>query len=352
MVNVCYQKKEVNSKMSNIDCSKPIAVLGAGSWGTALAIHLADSGHNVLLWGNEPEHMRLLSEQRCNQQYLPDVIFPSLLQVTDSLEQALADPAWILIAIPSYAYRDFLHKNVKLFKKDVGVAWASKGLERDTGKLIHQVIAEELPLCKKTAVMSGPTFAGEVARNLPTSITVASESEDFSRQVSDDLHSGRFRVYLSQDLVGVELGGAFKNVLAIAAGAADGLGFGANTRAALITRGLAEMMRLGEAMGGHRETFMGLAGMGDLILTCTDNQSRNRRTGLLLAQGKTLEQVQKEIGQAIEGIKTAKEIVELARQHNVEVPISEQVYRVLYENCPIDEAVQALLSRKSSQETV
>ncbi len=338
--------------MSTVKHKSPIVVLGAGSWGTALAIHLADSGHDVLLWGNEPEHIQLLSEQRCNQQFLPDVRFPDLLQLTDSIEQALASPAWILIAIPSHAYRSFLQKNAHLFKQDVGIAWASKGLEHGSGKLIHQVVAEQLPHCKKTAVMSGPTFAAEVARNLPTSITVASESEDFSRQISDDLHSGRFRVYLSDDLVGVELGGAIKNVLAIAAGAADGLGFGANTRAALITRGLAEMMRLGEAMGGHRETFMGLAGMGDLILTCTDNQSRNRRTGLLLAQGKTLEQVHKEIGQAIEGINTAKEVMNLARKHNVEMPISEQVYRVLYENCPIDEAVHVLLGRKSTQETL
>jgi glycerol-3-phosphate dehydrogenase (NAD(P)+) len=338
--------------MTVVDRAHPIAVLGAGSWGTALAIHLADSGHDVLLWGNEEDHMRLLSEQRCNQQFLPDVSFPERLQTTHDLEHALTSPAWVLIAIPSHAYRSFLKKNASLFKTDVGIAWASKGLENGSGKLIHQVVAEELPQCKKTAVMSGPTFAGEVARNLPTSITVASESEEFSRQVSDDLHSGRFRVYLSDDLIGVELGGSMKNVLAIAAGAADGLGFGANTRAALITRGLAEMMRLGEAMGGKRETFMGLAGVGDLILTCTDNQSRNRRTGLLLAQGKTLDQVHQEIGQAIEGIKTAKEIVELARQHDVEVPISEQVYRVLYENCPINEAVHTLLSRKSTQETI
>lgn len=338
--------------MTIVDQAHPIAVLGAGSWGTALAIHLADSGHNVLLWGNNPAHMQLLSEQRCNQQYLPDVQFPELLQITDDLEQALASPAWILIAIPSHAYRPFLQKNGRLFKEHVGIAWASKGLEHGTGKLIHQVIAEELPHCKKTAVMSGPTFAGEVARNLPTSITVASQSESFSRQLSDDLHSGRFRVYLSDDLIGVELGGSLKNVLAIAAGAADGLGFGANTRAALITRGLAEMMRLGEAMGGRRETFMGLSGMGDLILTCTDDQSRNRRTGLLLAQGKTVEQAREEIGQAVEGINTAKEVVNLARQFNVEVPISEQVYRVLYEDCPIDEAVRTLLSRKSSQETI
>lgn len=337
--------------MSAVSQKHPIAVLGAGSWGTALAIHLADSNHDVLLWGNKPEHIKQISEQRCNQQYLPGVKFPASLQLTDSLEQALASPAWILIAIPSHAYRSFLHTNAHLFSDKVGVAWASKGLEVGTGKLIHQVISEELPHCTKLAVMSGPTFAGEVARNLPTAITVASNSESFSHQISDDLHSGRFRVYLSSDLVGVELGGAFKNVLAIAAGAVDGLGFGANTRAALITRGLAEMMRLGEAMGGHRETFMGLAGVGDLILTCTDNQSRNRRTGLLLAQGKSLEQIRKEIGQEIEGIKTAKEVVNLARRYNVEVPISEQVYRVLYENRSIEEAVRVLLGRKSSQET-
>ncbi len=338
--------------MPSADVKHPIVVLGAGSWGTALAIHMARAGHPVLLWGNEVEHIQLLKEQRCNQQYLPEIVFPELLQVTADLEQALASPAWVLIAIPSHAYRSFLRKNKHLFDEGIGIAWASKGLEQGSGKLIHQVIAEELPQCKKTAVMSGPTFAGEVARNLPTSITVASLSESFSRQLSDDLHSGRFRVYLSSDLIGVELGGSLKNVLAIAAGAADGLGFGANTRAALITRGLAEMMRLGEAMGGKRETFMGLAGMGDLILTCTDNQSRNRQTGLLLAQGKTLEQVREEIGQAIEGIKTAKEVVNLARQYHVEVPISEQVYRVLYQNLPIDEAVHALLSRKSTQETV
>jgi len=338
--------------MSTVEQANPIAVLGAGSWGTALAIHLARAGHDVLLWGNEEEHIKLLTEQRCNHQYLPDYPFPDSLQLTASIEDALASPAWILLAIPSHAYRPFLQKHRHLFKEEIGIAWASKGLEQGTGKLIHQVMAEELPQCKKLAVMSGPTFAKEVAENLPTSITVASESDHFSEELSHYLHSGRFRVYRSPDMIGVELGGAIKNVLAIAAGAADGLGFGANTRAALITRGLAEMMRLGDAMGGHRETFMGLAGMGDLILTCTDNQSRNRRTGMLLAQGKSLEQVESEIGQAIEGIKTAKEVVNLARKYQVEVPISEQVYRVIYEKCPINEAVKALMSRKSSVETV
>jgi len=338
--------------MISNDSSHPIAVLGAGSWGTALAIHLSRAGHDVLLWGNEAEHIKQLTEQRCNQQFLPGVTFPEKLQLTADLEHALASPAWILIAIPSHAYRSFLRSNAHLFKDDVGIAWASKGLEQGTGKLIHQVIMEELPNCPNLAVMSGPTFAKEVAANLPTAITVASESDRFAEELSGFLHSGRFRAYRSSDMVGVELGGAIKNVLAIAAGAADGLGFGANTRAALITRGLAEMMRLGEAMGGHKETFMGLAGMGDLILTCTDDQSRNRRTGLLLAQGKTLEQTQKEIGQAIEGLKTAKEVAALARKYEVDLPICEQVYRVIYENCAIDEAVQTLLSRKSSQEII
>lgn len=338
--------------MTVVNSKHPIAVLGAGSWGTALAIHLSRAGHDVVLWGNEAEHIELLTQQRSNQQFLPGIVFPEKLQLSADLEQVLAAPAWILIAIPSHAYRIFLQKNKKLFSDKVGIAWASKGLEQDTGKLIHQVIAEELPQCHKLAVMSGPTFAKEVAENLPTAITVASESDEFCEELTQYLHSGRFRAYRSSDMVGVELGGAIKNVLAIAAGAADGLGFGANTRAALITRGLAEMMRLGEAMGGHRETFMGLAGIGDLILTCTDNLSRNRRTGLLMAQGKTVEQVHKEIGQAIEGIKTAKEVVALARKHGVEVPICEQVYRVIYENCPINEAVHALLSRKSSQETM
>ena len=331
---------------------RQIAVLGAGSWGTALAIHLARAGHRVSLWGNESGQIEQLQQSRCNQQYVPDIGFPEALHPEADLQTALHQANWILMAIPSHAIRGFLHENATLFSADTGLAWASKGLEMGTGKLIHQVVAEECPHCLKTAVMSGPTFAKEVAENLPTAITVATPSTEFAQQLSDDLHSGRFRVYLSDDMVGVETGGALKNVLAIAAGAADGLGFGANTRAALITRGLAEMMRLGERMGGRRETFMGLAGMGDLILTCTDNQSRNRRMGLLLAQGMSQSQVHKEIGQAIEGVKTAAEAVRLAQQHDVELPIITQVYRVLYENLPIEEAVHYLLSRKSSQEII
>ncbi len=336
----------------NQQANQAISVLGAGSWGTALAIHLARAGHKVQLWGDEPEHIQRLQAERSNQQYLPGAMFPRLLEPVSSLEQTLASPSWVLIAIPSHAIRNFLHKSAALFSANTGLAWASKGLEQGSAKLIHQIVAEELPHCNKTAVMSGPTFAGEVARNLPTAITVATKSDQFAKQISDDLHSGRFRVYLSDDMIGVELGGALKNVLAIAAGAVDGLSFGANTRAALITRGLAEMMRLGETMGGHRETFMGLAGMGDLILTCTDNQSRNRRMGLLLAEGKSQAQVYKEIGQTIEGVKTAKEAIWLAKKYAVDLPIMTQVYQVLYEKSPIDKAVKNLLSRKSSREMV
>ncbi len=328
-----------------------IAVLGAGSWGTALAIHLARAGHAVSLWGNEPAQIDRLRQQRCNQQYLPDIAFPDGLLPVSRLAQALQDAAWVLLAIPSHAIRGFLQQHRALFSADQGLAWASKGLEQGSGKLIHQIVSEECPQCEQLAVMSGPTFAGEVARNLPTAITVATRSVSFGQQIADDLHSGRFRVYLSDDIIGVEIGGALKNVLAIAAGAADGLGFGANTRAALITRGLAEMMRLGERMGGRRETFMGLAGMGDLILTCTDDQSRNRRMGLLLAQGKSQDTIHREIGQAIEGVKTAREAARLASQYDVDLPIITQTYKVLYEGLAIEEAVRYLLSRKSSQET-
>ena len=336
----------------NAPATVPITVLGAGSWGTALAIHLARAGHAVRLWGNEAGHMARLRAERANEQYLPGIAFPDLLQPVADIHQALDAPAWVLLAIPSHAIRGFLEAHAGLFDEDTALAWASKGLEQGSGKLIHQVVAESLPQVRRTAVMSGPTFAREVAQNLPTAITVATESDAFGEQITADLHSGRFRVYRSDDITGVELGGALKNVLAIAAGAADGLGFGANTRAALITRGLAEMMRLGLALGARHETFMGLAGMGDLILTCTDDQSRNRRMGLLLAQGKEQAAIHKEIGQAIEGVKTAREAVALAGKHGVDAPIMTQVYRVLYENLPIDEAVNNLLSRKSSRETL
>ncbi len=327
-----------------------IAVLGAGSWGTALAIHLARAGLDVCLWGNEADHIERLHQQRCNQQFLPEVEFPISLQVEANLESVLTNAAWVLLAIPSHAFRPFLHAHSHLFTASIPVAWASKGLEQGTGKLLHAVINEELPQCQQLAVISGPTFAKEVAMNLPTAISVASNSTVFASRISEALNSGRFRVYVSDDMVGVELGGAVKNVLAIAAGAADGLGFGANARAALITRGLAEMMRLGEAMGGRRETLMGLAGLGDLVLTCTDDQSRNRRMGLLLASGKSPAEISAQIGQEIEGVKTAAEVWRLAAHYQVEMPITGQVYRVLNQGLSPQDAVKELLNRDSTSE--
>ncbi|MDH5611332.1 MAG: NAD(P)-dependent glycerol-3-phosphate dehydrogenase [Gammaproteobacteria bacterium] len=328
----------------------PVTVLGAGSWGTALAIHMANAGSEVTLWGNEPDHMERLQQQRCNQQFLSGIAFPDTLKIQADLEQALKSASWILLAIPSYAFRPFLARASALIDKDTAVTWASKGLEEGTGKLLHQVVKEELPQCSKFAVISGPTFAREVAQGMPTAITVASESESLANKISHCLHHGNFRAYTSDDVIGVELGGALKNALAIASGIADGLGFGANARAALITRGLAELMRLGVTMGGRQETFMGLAGMGDLVLTCTDNQSRNRRMGLKLAEGLSKEQIKKDIGQEIEGVRTAREAMQLAKKYQVELPIIEQVYRVLYEGLSPQEAVKYLLERKPTSE--
>ena len=336
--------------MDNVTNSKSIAVLGAGSWGTALAIHIARSGLDVTLWGKEPEHIDQLTRDQKNQQFLPDIKLPDNLKLNSDLAKVLSEAQLLLLVIPSYAFRSFLSNASEMIKDHHSIIWASKGLEEGTAKLLHEVITEEVPQCKNLAVISGPTFAKEVANDLPTAITVASTPEDFAAEVCSYMHTRNFRVYTSNDVIGVELGGALKNVLAIAAGIADGLGYGANTRAALITRGLAEIMRLGDVMGGHRETFMGLAGMGDLVLTCTDDQSRNRQMGLLLAQGKKHDVIRKEIGQEVEGVRTAKEAKRLADRYGIELPIFEQVYKVLYEDVSPKDAVKELLGRKSTNE--
>ncbi len=329
---------------------RKIAVLGGGSWGTALATQVARAGHPVVLWDISPEHIQAMQKAHINEKYLPDIPLPESLKFSDQLEQTISESDTLLIAIPSHAVRGFLQKAKQWIRQNHHIVWATKGLEEGSAKLVHQVVAEELPDCTSTAVVSGPTFAGEVAKNLPTAVTVAASSHAIADEVASFLHFGNFRVYTSEDMIGVELGGSLKNVLAIAAGIADGLGFGANTRAALITRGLNEIMRLGLAMGAQAETFMGLAGMGDLVLTCTDNQSRNRRMGLALAEGLTIEQARERIGQAVEGVKTAKEAWLLSQQYQVEMPIIEQAYKVLYENkAPID-AVHDLLGREARSE--
>lgn len=329
-----------------------ISILGAGSWGTALAVQAARNGCDTLLWGHNPKHIAELKHSGENNRYLPGVYFPKNLQLTDNLREAVAFSSVLLISVPSHAFRDTMAQIMPMLSASSRVAWATKGFSCQDGALLSEVATQILGANIENAVLSGPTFAQEVAADLPTALTIASTSESFAAQLSDRLHNQRFRIYTSNDIIGVQVGGACKNVLAIGAGIADGLGFGANTRAALITRGLTEIMRLGIKLGGQADTFMGLAGLGDLILTCTDNQSRNRRFGLALGQGKDQEYALNEINQEVEGISAAKEAYRLSQIHGVEMPITEQVYKVLFEHLPPKQAVQNLLTRDQKSETL
>jgi len=322
-----------------------IAVCGAGAWGTALAILLARNGHEVRLWGRHPDGMARMQAGRVNARYLPDTPLPDGLLCTGDLADALDNAALALIVVPSTGFRAFLRDLAPRLHPGQRIAWASKGLEIGSAMRLDEIFAEELPGALPPAVISGPTFAREVAAGLPTAVTVASTDESFAERLAEWLHGPSFRAYRVDDVIGVELGGALKNVLAIAAGIADGLRFGANTRAAVITRGLAEIMRLGDVLGARRETFMGLAGLGDLVLTCTDNQSRNRRFGLLLAEGKSRDEALAAINQAVEGLPTAREAWRLAERHGVDMPITQAVHRVLYEGLPAQAAVAGLLKR-------
>jgi glycerol-3-phosphate dehydrogenase (NAD(P)+) len=328
-----------------------IAVLGSGSWGTALAVHLARTGHRAILWGIETDELTAMARDRVNQRYLPDVALPDGVEIEHDFERAVAPAELLLVVVPSHAFREVLQRIAPLLRPGQRVAWATKGFELSTGKLPHEVALEVLGPDVPTAVLSGPTFAKEVGAGLPTAMTVASRDADYAISLARSLSAQNFRAYASSDMAGVEVGGATKNVLAIGAGISDGLGFGANTRIALITRGLAEMMRLGEALGADKETFMGLAGLGDLVLTCTDDQSRNRRCGLALAAGKSREEAQREIGQVVEGVLAARAVREVARRVGVEMPISEQIYGVLYEGTPPRDAVRALMGRTIKSET-
>ncbi len=321
------------------------AVLGAGSWGTALAMLLADNGHSVTLWTHRPEQADILNRDRANQRYLHGLGFPKGLSASGDLETTLDGADIILLVVPSHAFRETLTRIKPLLRDDHKVCWATKGLEPGSQKLLHQQAEEELGSDIPMAVISGPTFAREVAQRLPGAVTVASRNSDYALELARALHNDHFRAYTGEDIIGVEVGGACKNVLAIAAGTADGLGFGANARAALIARGVAEIMRLGVALDAQHDTFMGLTGLGDLVLTCTDNQSRNRRLGLALGQGRSKDEVVEEIGQVVEGINTCKEVFALAQRHNVDMPITEQVYRVIHEGHTPTEALHALMER-------
>ncbi|MDX1561741.1 MAG: NAD(P)H-dependent glycerol-3-phosphate dehydrogenase [Gammaproteobacteria bacterium] len=326
------------------------AVIGAGSWGTALAIQFSRSGHRTELWGRDGDQVAAMAAARVNAKYLPDAPFPDDLHVTDDLAAALTRADDVVVAVPSHAFRETLQAIAAVRARYHGLCWATKGFENETGLLPHQVVAATLPDAPPTAVLSGPTFAAEVARELPSAMTIASASDGYARHLAVAITTDAFRAYVSDDIVGVEVGGATKNIYAIGAGLTDGLGFGANSRVALLTRGLAEMTRLGVALGARKETFMGLAGIGDLVLTCTDDQSRNRRFGLALATGKSAADARRSIGQVVEGYYAAKAVHQVREREGIDMPIAEQLYQVLYEDLEPLDAVHALMSRPIMRE--
>lgn len=327
----------------------PITVLGAGAWGTALAAAMTRNGQAVTLWGRDPALLAEITARHENARYLAGVELPPIGTEPD-LEAAVAGAGALLFATPSYTFRELLRRLASSLEAGKPFVWACKGIEPETDRLMHEIVAEELVTPPPHAVVSGPSFAREVAAEQPTALTVAAPDPAFAARAVGWLHGGALRAYSNPDVIGVELAGALKNVLAIACGASDGLGFGANARAAVITRGMAELMRLGERMGAQRETFMGLAGIGDLVLTCTDDQSRNRRFGLAIARGHSVEAARAEIGQAVEGLRTARAAAALAQRHGVEMPIVAQVDAVLNEGRDVRAAVRELLEREPKPE--
>lgn len=325
-----------------------ITVIGAGAWGSALAISLSGK-HNVTLWARDPEQIEDMRISHCNLRYLPDITLPENLHLSADLGAALAEADLAVVAVPTSALRTTLEQLAQS-PRSFGVVWVCKGFEAKSSKLPHQVVAEVLPERFPRGVLSGPSFAQEVAKGMPTALTFASEDEQFGRETAQALHHARLRIYVSSDVIGVEVGGAVKNVMAIAAGICDGMGFGHNARAALLTRGLAEITRLGLKLGGRPETLAGLSGVGDLILTCTGDLSRNRQVGLLLAQQHALPEILRRLGHVAEGVYTVREIRQLAQRLEVDMPICDAVYRIIYDQVPATEMVDALLSRAPNQE--
>lgn len=329
----------------------PITVIGAGSYGTALAIALSRNGLPTILWGRNQAEIERMSAQRQNFRFLPDITFPDALRLESDLGKAIQAARDILLAVPSHVFADVLRQIKPLLSPTHRITWASKGLEHDSGRLLHQVAEEILGKNYPLAVLSGPTFAKELAMGLPTAIVLSSANQQFAQELQERIHcSKHFRVYLNSDMVGVQLGGAIKNVIAIGAGVSDGIGFGANARTALITRGLAEISRLGASLGAEPQTFMGMAGLGDLVLTCTDNQSRNRRFGMMIGKGYHVEQAMEEIGQVVEGYYNTQEAYRLAQRQQVEMPIVEQIYQMLFCGLTATEAASNLLAREKKSE--
>jgi len=330
---------------------QPLAVLGAGSWGTALALYLARCGQSIRLWTVEKDHAERMLAEKINSRYLPEYPFPATIEPTHDLQYALQGVMDILIAVPSVGFRQTLNQIKPFLSPESRILWVTKGLDDETGQLLHEVVEE---ICGKEctyAILSGPSFAREVANGLPTAVVIASQNASFAQDLVARFNSVLFRAYLSTDIVGVEVGGAVKNILAIATGISDGMGFGANARSALITRGLAEMTRLGVALGGLPETFTGLSGLGDLILTCTDDQSRNRRFGLLLGKGKDSLTAERDIGQVVEGKHNTEVVLRLSQKIKVEMPIVQAVGAILEGKQSAKEAMIVLLSRTPKTET-
>ncbi len=328
-----------------------ISVFGSGSYGTALAVSLARKGLKVLLWGFVKEEIESLAQNRENLQFLPGVKLPDSLQVTNDIAFAVSSSEVLLVVVPSMFFGSTLESIKPYLTQNHRLVWATKGLEHKTGRLLGEVakdiLGDQIPL----AIISGPTFAKELAAGLPTVIAVASTKPEFSHELSELMRCGSsFRIYTNDDFIGLQIGGAVKNVIAIGAGVSDGLGFGANARTALITRGLVELQRLGLALGAKRETFMGMSGMGDLVLTCTDNQSRNRRLGLALGRGQNAQDAMKEIGQVVEGYYNTREVRELSRRHNVAMPICDEIYALLFESKSPKDAAIDLMSRTQKSE--
>lgn len=327
-----------------------LAVLGAGSWGTALAALTARHGHPSRLWGRDPDVIAAIDAGTGNPRYLPGIALPPDLHATTDLASALADVDWVLVVVPSHAFVQTLRALAPLRPARAGVAWATKGFEPGSGRFLHEVAAEVLGPDVPLAVVTGPSFAKEVAQGLPTALTVHSDDDAFCRQVADALHGPAFRAYTGNDMRGAELGGAMKNVLAVATGVADGMGLGLNARAGLITRGLNEMLRLNMALGGRPETLMGLAGLGDLVLTCTGALSRNRAVGLEIGRGRSLANVLADRDTVAEGVLNTDSAWALANRERVEMPIVHAVYRTLFEGQAPRQAMNDLMTRELRSE--
>ena len=326
-----------------------VAVLGAGSWGTALAALLTRNGARTTLWGCDAQALAQVAAARCNARYLPGTELPAALRFEPDLRAALAEADLALVAVPSHAFHEVLDRSAPLLPRGAGFAWATKGFEPGTGRFLHELVCERLPNTPG-AVVTGPSFAREVAAGLPTAVTVHSSDAQFAQRLAGLLHSTNFRAYTGNDVLGAELGGAMKNVLAVATGVADGMKLGLNARAGLITRGMNEMLRLGAALGAQAQTLMGLAGLGDLVLTCTGELSRNHRFGVALGRGVSLQQALCDIGQVVEGAVTADEVMRLADRHQLDLPISHHVQLVLRGEMTPADAMHALLARERKAE--